>query len=120
MDGRAIDHLHPADIYALIGNSLDNALEYVIREPEEQRIMSLNSCSRGQMVVIHLENRCSRELEFRDGLPVTDKVDKDLHGFGVKSIRYIVQKYNGELVMRVRDGIFSLDIILHRAPAVQE
>ncbi|MGM9590670.1 MAG: ATP-binding protein [Faecousia sp.] len=112
VDGEAIDYLHPADIYALMGNALDNALESVIREPEEQRIMSLNINTHARMVAIHLENRCSRELEFQDGLPVTDKADKDFHGFGVRSIRHIVQKYNGELMMRSRDGIFSLDILL--------
>ena len=112
VDGRIIDYLHPADIYSLMGNALDNALESVLREPEEQRIMSLNISQHGQMVMIHLENWCSRTLEFREGLPVTDKADKDFHGFGVQSIRYIVRKYDGELIMRARDGIFCLDILL--------
>lgn len=116
VDGKAIDHMHPADIYALMGNALDNALESVVREPVEQRIVSLNISTHGQMVAIHLENRCSRELEFRDGLPVTDKTDKDFHGFGVRSIRHIVGKYHGELMMRSRDGIFSLDILLPAEP----
>ncbi|MGM9538739.1 MAG: ATP-binding protein [Candidatus Onthomonas sp.] len=111
-DGDAIAHLHPADIYSLMGNALDNALESVLREPEEQRIISLNISRHGQMVMLHLENRCSRELEFQDGLPVTDKEDKNYHGFGVQSIRYIVRKYDGELLMRTQDGMFCLDILL--------
>lgn len=112
VDGRLIDYLHPADIYSLMGNALDNALESVLKEPAEQRIMSLNISQHGQMVMIHLENRCSRALEFREGLPVTDKADKNFHGFGVQSIRYIVRKYDGELIMRAQDGIFCMDILL--------
>ena len=64
------------------------------------------------MVLIHLENRCSREPEFVDGLPLTNKKDKNRHGFGVKSIRYIAEKYNGEVSMSVQNGRFCLDILL--------
>ncbi|MGM9592998.1 MAG: ATP-binding protein [Candidatus Onthomonas sp.] len=114
VEGAAISFMRPPDIYALMGNALDNALECVIREPEELRIISLQIRQRGQMVMIHLENQCSRRPKFQDGLPVTDKKDKDFHGFGVKSIRYIVEKYHGELVMRAQNGMFFLDIIFPR------
>ena len=62
------------------------------------------------MLFLHLENRCSHIPEFRDGFPVTDKKDKDRHGFGVKSIRYIAEKYNGQLFMEARNGQFILDM----------
>lgn len=111
-DGAAIAFLHPADIYALLGNALDNALESVLREPEEQRIISLKIVRHGQMVSLHLENTCSRTLEFQNGLPQTDKEDKRYHGFGVQSIRYLVQKYQGECTMEQAEGMFRLDILL--------
>ena len=111
-EGESIDFISPPDIYALMGNALDNALERVVQEPEEQRIISLQIRRRGQMVSIHLENSCSRPPDFQDGLPVTDKADKDFHGFGVRSIRYIVHKYDGQLRMRAQGGLFVLDILL--------
>lgn len=71
----------------------------------------------GDMVLIHLENQCSRIPEFQDGLPVTDKADKAAHGFGVRSIRYLVEKYQGEVLMRAADGRFCLDILMpYREP----
>lgn len=100
-----------ADIYALMGNALDNALEQVLQENEEERIISLHIKSRGEMILIHLENRCSQEPQFQDGLPVTMKKDKQNHGFGVRSIRYITEKYHGELFMHAKDGRFFLDIL---------
>lgn len=111
-DGNAICFLHSGDIYALMGNALDNALERVIREPEEYRIISLQIRRVGEMVLIHLENSCSEPPEFEDGLPITDKADKNAHGFGVKSIRYITEKYNGTFCMKGQDGKFYLDILL--------
>lgn len=112
VDGEAIVFMTSADIYALMGNALDNALERVLQEEDDERIISLHIKSRGQMILIHLENRCSREPLFQDGLPVTDKEDKRNHGFGVRSIRYITEKYDGELLMHVKNGRFFLDILL--------
>ena len=111
-DGGAIAFMSPADIYALMGNALDNALERVVREPEERRIISLLIKRTGAMVLIHLENQCSTPPEFQDGLPVTDKSDKTAHGFGVRSIRYLVEKYHGEVLMRAADEKFCLDILM--------
>ena len=110
-DGEAIAFLRPADVYALMGNALDNALNRVLQEPEEQRIISLQIKRVGDMVLFHLANRCSQPPEFQDGLPVTSKEDKTAHGFGMKSIRYLVEKYSGELSIQARDGKFCLDIL---------
>ncbi len=111
VEGEVTLFMVPADIYALMGNALDNALERVLQEKEEERIISLNIKSRREMILIHLENRCSQEPQFQNGLPVTDKKDKQNHGFGVRSIRYITEKYHGELFMSVKNGRFFLDIL---------
>lgn len=114
-DGRLIDFMASADVYALMGNALDNALESVLREASEERIISLQIRRKDSMVLIHLENRCSREPEFHDGLPVTEKKDKERHGFGVRSIRYIAEKYGGEMFMSVKNGRFCLDILFSQS-----
>lgn len=118
-DGTAINFLNCADIYALMGNALDNALDRVQKESEEERTISLQIKRAGEMVLIHLENRCSCPPEFQDGLPVTDKQDKNAHGFGVKSIVYIAEKYDGDVYMRQKHGSFCLDILLPAHPAVK-
>lgn len=111
-EGKMIDFMTAADIYALMGNALDNALECVVQEKEEERVISLQIKHRNEMILIHLENRCSSELEFVEGLPVTTKQDKNRHGFGVKSISYIAKKYHGEVNMSIHNGRFCLDILL--------
>ena len=111
-DGGAIAFMDPADIYALMGNALDNALDRVSKEPEEERVVSLLIKRAGDMVLLHLENTCGRPPEFQDGLPVTDKEDKTAHGFGVRSIRYLVERYQGEALMRAAEGRVCLDILL--------
>ncbi len=111
IDGKRLSFMNAADIYSLFGNALDNAIASVIREPEEKRIISLNVAGQQDMLFIHMENECSDELRFEDGLPVTTKEDKRFHGFGTRSIRYIAQKYGGEVEMSHQNGKFILDIL---------
>ncbi len=111
IDGKRLSFMNTADIYSLFGNALDNAIASVIREPEEKRIISLNVAGQQDMLFIHMENECSDELRFEDGLPVTTKEDKRFHGFGTRSIRYIAQKYGGEAEMSYQNGKFILDIL---------
>lgn len=110
-NGALIHFMSPADIYALMGNAMDNALECVIQEKEEERSISLHINQYQDMILLHMENRCSVVPEFEESLPLTNKTDKNQHGFGVRSIRYIAEKYNGTLSMKVRDGKFLLDIL---------
>lgn len=110
-DGSAISFIGSADIYALMGNALDNALERVIKEEEDKRIISIQIAKTKQTVMIHVENTCTVTPEFEEGLPITVKEDKSQHGFGVKSIRYIAEKYHGDVIMRVKNQKFILDIL---------
>lgn len=114
VEGSMISYISSADVYALMGNALDNALERVMKERDGERIISFQIKHHHDMVLIHLENRCSSTLRFENGMPVTDKEDKARHGFGVKSMAYIVEKYHGELMMSVGHGKFNLDILFPR------
>ena len=113
-EGQCIDFMTAADIYALFGNALDNALECVQEEKEGERFISLHLTRRGEMAIVHVENRCSRAVEFQDGLPVTHKKDKTRHGFGVRSIVYIAEKYDGQVFMKAENGKYLLDIMFSR------
>lgn len=105
--------MHAPDIYSLFGNILDNAIESAQKEKNpDNRLISFRVNRQGGMVHIHAENTCTDEPLFQDGLPVTTKTDKNNHGYGVRSIRYIVEKYQGEFLMRVREGKFVLDILV--------
>lgn len=114
VDGSKLAFMEVTDLYSLLSNAIDNAIESVIREPEEKRIISLNISEKNRMQFIHIENNCSEKLLFEDGLPVTTKEDKRYHGYGTRSIRFIAMKYEGELSMRQDGGKFLLDILFCR------
>lgn len=111
-DGRRLSCMHKSDILSLLGNALDNAIEAVSHMSKDKRLISLKIGGQNGNVFIHIENSCESGVTFEGGLPQTTKTDKAYHGFGVRSIRYIVKKYGGELNMYVEDGKFNIDVLL--------
>lgn len=111
-DGRTLTFLDPVDLYAIFGNALDNAIEGVqeISEPEK-RIISVTVFTRDRLTILQIENYYEQELHFQDGLPLSTKGDDTAHGFGMKSIRRIVEKYNGSLSVHTEDHIFVLNVV---------
>lgn len=118
-DGTALSFMAPADLYALFGNALDNALEAVadIADPA-RRSISLLVHVRAGMAQIHVENTCATMTQLVDGLPQTSKLDDSgvpdttNHGFGTRSMRAIVERYGGTLTYTPRPETFSLDAML--------
>ncbi len=100
------------DLYSLFQNALTNAINAVSALPEDtERFISLSSVRDGNMLTIHMENPCEEEIAFVNGLPQT-KDDPDWHGFGMKSMNRIAEKYNGMLTAEQRGKMFFLDILL--------
>ena len=111
-DGSRLSFLSTLDLYALFGNALENAIESVSGEAPENRIISFRAGVRGGFLSIHFENYLGHALAMRDGLPLTTKDDLSYHGFGVLSIRHIVDKYKGSMSIRTDQNLFRLDILL--------
>ncbi len=113
VDGSLLKRLDDVDIYSLFGNALDNAIECLAGiEDREKRTVTLIVRKVGEMVKIQVENYTPAAVEIVGGLPQTTKQDKLSHGYGVKSIAYIVEKYGGIMNFEVNDHTFLLDIML--------
>ncbi|WP_055105329.1 ATP-binding protein [Paenibacillus ihumii] len=114
VDGEKLGFMREADIYSMFGNALDNAINSVRKISErDKRVVSLIIKDTIGLISIHIENYFQGELVFEDGLPVTTNQDKDYHGFGMKSMKYLVEKYGGELSIKLDEDIFNLNIVFH-------
>lgn len=115
-DGKCLDHMDAVDLYTIVGNILDNAVESAAQllEPE-QRTISFMAFSRAGLVFLQVENYYQGELQFDGDLPRTSKSDTDSHGFGLKSIQSIAEKYGGFLTVQAEDHIFLLRVTLPAA-----
>ena len=119
-DGRGLDFIKAHHLYALLGNAIDNAMEAVQNLAEEERDILLAVKRTGNLVSIHVENRCAGPVAMRGGLPVTTKGDRDYHGYGMLSMRTVAEQYGGTLTVRVEDGVFLLDVVMADEPEEQE
>lgn len=113
IDATDLAFISNGDMYSLFGNILDNAIE-AVREVEEEskRVIALNIHTINDFVVIKIDNYYEGSLQFNEGLPMTSKSDKTSHGFGLKSVRLIVNKYDGEINLETENQIFKLTILL--------
>ncbi len=115
IDGNSIDFITPADTYALFGNILDNAIEAVLPLEENKRMISLSVTNKKLFTVINTHNCFESKLLFDGQLPKTTKTDTNIHGYGMKSIKYVVEKYGGEMSVNTENGLFNLNIIFFRS-----
>lgn len=116
-DGACLRFMQKGDLYALLGNALDNAIE-AAKAVQGERFISLEIASRGNMVNIRLENSSGKIPKMVDGLPQTSKEDKTFHGYGVRNIKAIVERYGGEMFIEAAEAVFSLTIFF--AVAMQD
>ena len=112
-EGHLLDFMRPSELYALLGNALENAIE-AVREVEDpdRRVVSLSISNRANIVLVHVENAFAGLLAFEDGLPVTTKADKLSHGFGMKSMRMCVERYGGTLSAGTHGSTFFLNMMI--------
>lgn len=108
-NGASLAFMDPLDLYALFGNGLDNAIEAVrqVEEPD-RRLITVTIYAKPGMAVLQIENYYSHALTFEGGLPQTTKKDRADHGYGLKNICAIVQRYQGSISIDTEDGIFLL------------
>ena len=84
------------DIVTILGNLLDNAIESAENTEEKQVLFETDF--RNEFSIIIVSNSCNMIPELSDTqLPITTKKDRRLHGFGLKSVKKTVKKYNGDI-----------------------
>ena len=111
-DGALLSFMNEAEIYSLFGNAIDNAIAAVLPLPQDKRSIGVNVGRVKDFVTVNVHNYFDGELEFgTDGLPRTSKGDEVNHGYGLKSIRYIVNKYDGNMSVEASGNLFNLNII---------
>ncbi len=112
VDGEKLNFMDEIDIYSLFGNMLENALECEQKVfPKENRFISLIAQQANGVLSIRAENYYKGDAVVKDGTVITTKTDKNYHGFGMKSMQRIVDKYNGQFNVVIDDDMFQVRIV---------
>lgn len=80
--------INPVDLYIIIGNTFDNAIEACTGLSFEQRRIEIKIKTQGNMILYSIKNPYSfKKYHLSDGH----------HGYGLKNVRTCIKKYNGTL-----------------------
>ncbi|HJA20877.1 MAG TPA: GHKL domain-containing protein [Candidatus Mediterraneibacter ornithocaccae] len=113
INGRLLEFMHVTDICSIFGNGLDNAIEAeILEQDEDKRIIHLTVAAKRKMVCITMGNYISHPEKISADHLETTKSNADYHGYGIKSIRYCVDKYHGNLTVGTNGNWFVLNIII--------
>lgn len=112
--------IEDADLCAIFGNAVDNAVEAVQRLPEGQpRTVTLKSAVMQGVWVLKVTNPYA-QLPPRSGSGfVTSKAQKAGHGIGLRSIRYCSERYGGQVEIQTENHCFALRVMIPVGPAAQ-
>jgi sensor histidine kinase regulating citrate/malate metabolism len=103
--------MNEPDTYSLFGNIIDNAVEAVKGLSPEKRLISLQIKKTGNLVSVSVKNSYEGNIVFQNGFPVTRKEDKSNHGFGLRSIALVTEKYKGTMTLDAKNGIFAVALL---------
>lgn len=110
-DGKQLNFMKDEDIYSLFGNIIDNAIEAVQQLEEGKRVIGLRVRAIDSLLSVNVHNYYEKELEFENGMPKTTKPEKEYHGFGLKSVRHVCDKYGGDLSINADHQVFNVNIM---------
>ncbi len=105
--------IEPYDTVTILGNLLDNALEAA--KTSAQKTVSFETDYRNNFSVIIVSNSCeTNPILNSKALPTTTKANKQIHGFGLKSVKNTVKKYNGDISFDYdeKDKVFIVTVMV--------
>lgn len=96
-------------LLSLFTNVIDNSIEACVRDGNKGAVVEVNIDIKGDYLYFCVSNPTKKKDMNEEG---TSKGDKKLHGYGMKIIKKIVNKYNGYYRCDISDGVFYSDVIL--------
>ena len=105
--------VNPFEMCVVLTNAIQNAYDASLRVNEPYA--EITSVERENVYIISIKNKSDKKAQIdEEGIPISIKND-DGHGFGVRNIREISRKYNGDIEIKQfseNDGLwFVLNIM---------
>lgn len=112
--GGSIAEINDADMCSLLGNLLDNATDSCIECKTDNKYIELKIVGDETKVHIVAFNSANSDAIYYVKHKYSSKADKDIHGFGIKSIRYIAEKYGGTAKYEAEGNTIICQILMYK------
>lgn len=107
-EGTIPTSINETDLCIILGNAVDNAIEACLALDGEKKIMIYGGFSHSYFILT-ISNPTVK-IENYNIFPFTTKADKSEHGFGLRNIKSVVDKYNGYMKIDNKDNVFTLSL----------
>lgn len=98
------------DVCILFSNLFKNSVG-AARESKDEKCVYVEARTLNGSVFLQIKNPYLGNVKFKKGRPVTTKKEKHLHGFGIRNVEEVVNKYNGIISYAAEDK-FLVEIVL--------
>lgn len=103
------------DVGIILNNLLTNALEACEKMNGKERYIILSGRQKRKFFLIEVKNSFVGEIEFdkNTDLPVSTKQnDNSLHGIGLSNVKREVEKYMGDVKIKIKKNEFGVTVLL--------
>lgn len=102
-----------ADFIVMFSNLLDNAIEATRQCETEKRKIKIIIKNINFMFFMKVINTFKKQPQIKKQRFLTSKEEKKGHGWGIESVKYIVKKYNGEIIFSCSKEYFEVFISIN-------
>ena len=89
-----LNNVEDIDLVAILGNLIDNAI--TAAESSHKKTVSFATAKRNSYSILVIANSCDEVPLTQSGQLISSKIDGLQHGFGLKSVRKALKKYDGD------------------------
>lgn len=111
-DRLVANNIQDVDWCSILANILDNAIEACMKLEEGKGWINFNISQNECSVFIKVSNTYNGIVNILDNKIRSSKINKDLHGLGMESVKSTVEKYDGVLEYEWGKDIFVVNISL--------
>lgn len=102
--------LEDSDVIMILGNLLDNAIEASMKSKKKE--IKLYIANKNDMFILKVINTYEIEPVTKGERFISNKKEKNKHGWGIESVKEIVNKYEGMVDFKFHKNIFEANLMI--------
>ena len=102
--------LGESEVVTVFGNLLDNAIEACQKVVDKERWIELDMKQKQGIFHVRVANAIQDKPEIENNKIRTTKEDKLSHGYGLKNVSRVVEKYHGVMDLKATEHLFEVSI----------
>ena len=102
--------IEDVDLCILFSNLLSNSLEACERLVDKEKVIMLNLKECVDGITIDVRNPVEGPVDVENFGKSTSKLDSQNHGYGMKNIKRVVEKYAGKISVVYENGLVSVKV----------